>query len=281
MTAGSGGRGEDLVGMAHQPLVELVVAGHEHDDRLLRLRARPGPPAATSRRSCRGTRRARRRRARPRRCRARARSWPPRRGAARRTARARSRGARRPGSRRGRAGPDRPGRPAAGAARRRPPARCPCGCGRRRWCGGRWRISSAITAAVSRLADGRRAIRSGRVVGHGPGVGRELDAGVPEDEQPLAVGRPVVGDLGDVEPAQLGGQPTGLADGGRREDEGGLRAVVRAQPAQAAQQVGDVGAEHAAQHVQLVDHHVLAGASGTWPTGRGGAARRGGASRGW
>ena len=36
----------------------------------------------------------------------------------------------------------------------------------------------------------------------------------------------------------------------------GSDAVVRADAAQASQQVGDVGAEDAAQHVQLVDHDV-------------------------
>ena len=42
MTAGSGGRVKTSVGVGHQPLVELVVAGHEHGHGLLALA--PGPP---------------------------------------------------------------------------------------------------------------------------------------------------------------------------------------------------------------------------------------------
>ena len=106
-------------------------------------------------------------------------------------------------------------------------------------------------------------------------------ARVPEHEAALAPGRAVVGDLGHVEPAELGRQPAGLADGGRREDEGGVRAVAGAQPAQPAQQVGDVGAEDAPQHVQLVDHDVAQPHEERGPPAVVGEDRRGAASRGW
>ncbi len=84
-----------------------------------------------------------------------------------------------------------------------------------------------------------------------------LEGRVPEGEQPLAPGGAVVGDLGHVQPAQLRGQAAGLADGGRREDEGGVGAVVGAEATQTAQQVGHVGAEDASQRVQLVDDDVV------------------------
>ena len=71
------------------------------------------------------------------------------------------------------------------------------------------------------------------------------------------LGRGVVGDLGDGQAAQLGGQAPGPADGGRAEHEGRVRPVEVADPAQAAQQVGHVGAEDPPQDVELVDHHVL------------------------
>ena len=101
---------------------------------------------------------------------------------------------------------------------------------------------SATMRAVSRLADGAAA---GRVGGR-----------VPQHEQPLAARRAVVGDLGDRLPHSSEASRAGCADGGRREDEGGIGAVVRAEAAQPAQQVGDVAAEDAAQHVELVDHDV-------------------------
>ena len=44
MTAGSGGRVNTSGRVGHEPLVELVVAGHEHGQRLL-LASRPARPA--------------------------------------------------------------------------------------------------------------------------------------------------------------------------------------------------------------------------------------------
>ena len=96
---------------------------------------RPGPPAATSRRWCRGSRRGCRRRVRRRRCPARGRWWRPPPAAGRRTARPRSPAAPPPGTRPGRAGRARPApprragpTPPAGGPRP-PPAPRPAGCG--------------------------------------------------------------------------------------------------------------------------------------------------------
>ena len=58
-------------------------------------------------------------------------------------------------------------------------------------------------------------------------------------------------------------------------------AVVLAQAAQAAEQVADVGAEHAAQHVQLVDHDVAQPHEERGPLLVVGQQRRSAASRGW
>ena len=69
---------EDLAGMAHEPLVELVVAGHQHGQRGCGPPGRPGRPAGRTRRWCREPREHHRRRGRRCRCRARGRWWPPR-----------------------------------------------------------------------------------------------------------------------------------------------------------------------------------------------------------
>ena len=84
-----------------------------------------------------------------------------------------------------------------------------------------------------------------------------VGGGVPEGEQALTLRRGVVRHLLDGQAAELGGQAPGLADGRRAEDEGRVGAVEVADPPQAPEQVGDVGAEDAPQDVQLVDDHVL------------------------
>ena len=53
------------------------------------------------------------------------------------------------------------------------------------------------------------------------------------------------------------GQVQWVADGGGRAEEARRRAVELTDPLQAAHHVGDLGAEHAAVGVQLVDDHVL------------------------
>ena len=95
---------EQLVGVAHHPLVQLVLARDQHRQAAARRNGRPARPAARTRRWCRGSRTAPRRPGR--RCRrpARGRWWRRRRAAAHRTARPRSRVAPRAGSRPGRSG---------------------------------------------------------------------------------------------------------------------------------------------------------------------------------
>ena len=61
---------------------------------------------------------------------------------------------------------------------------------------------------------------------------------------------------GDGQPAEVGRQALGLADGGGGEREGRVGAVVRTHAPEAAQQVREVGAEDAAEDVELVDHDI-------------------------
>ncbi len=149
--------------------------------------------------------------------------------------------------------------------------------------------------ALAAAAEGDRAVAAPHQLGHDPGglaAGRRASsrAGVgrssPAAGFQSAKSRSPCGEPSSVtsvtsRPHRSEARRPAWPMRGRREDEGRRRPVVRAQPAQAAQEVGDVGAEHAAQHVQLVDHDVAAAASGRSPTGRGGAGCRGGASRGW
>ncbi len=67
--------------------------------------------------------------------------------------------------------------------------------------------------------------------------------------------------------------------GGEQEARRG--AVGGGDAAQAAHHVGDVGAEHAAVDVRLVDHDDGEVGEEAWPTIRGGEGSRGGACRGW
>ena len=94
-------------------------------------------------------------------------------------------------------------------------------------------------------------------VGGGPGAGAFVDERrVPQGEQALAVRRCVIGDRRDVQTAQRRRQGRRLADGRRREDERRVGAQVVAEPPQAPEELGDVAAEHPSEGVQLVHHHV-------------------------
>ena len=91
-------------------------------------------------------------------------------------------------------------------------------------------------------------------VGRRPGAGRRVEQRrVPEGEEALAARRAVVGHLRDRLAAQGRGQLAGPADGRGAEHEGRVRAVVRAQAPQPAQDVGHVGPEDPPQRVELVD----------------------------
>ena len=103
----------------------------------------------------------------------------------------------------------------------------------------------------------------GRLGGGGAAHGRAVLAGargerrLPEGDGDLAARRGVVGDRHDVEAGEPAGVHLGLGDGGGGEHERRVGAVRRADPPQPAQHLGDVGAEHAAVVVALVDDDVL------------------------
>ena len=274
ITAGSGGRREDLARVGHEPLVELVLAGHQHGQRRCWRRARPGPPAATSRRWCRGSRRARRRRARRCRRRARGRWWPPRPAGARRTARPRSPAARRPGSR--------PGRAAPSPAQRRS--------------GSRRRASAATTSVPRRLRQKAmaRAARPPRAPASSPAVSplrrrprRRLASStqrrVPERDQPLAPRRAVVGDLGSTgRPQSAEASRPGSPMVAEQKTNVGIRRRSGRTPAAAGAARGPTWVPKMPRSTCSSSTHDVAQAhAGTWPSARGGGAGRRGASRGW
>ena len=130
------------------------------------------------------------------------------------------------------------------------------------------RSSAATTSVPARLRQNARVRWPPRdQLGHDAGgdagwptrrraVARVDQRRVDQGDQPLAARRAVVGDLGDVEAAQRRGQPAGSPMVADENTNVGDDAVARAQPPEPAQQVGHVGAEHAAQHVELVDHDV-------------------------
>ena len=80
---------------------------------------------------------------------------------------------------------------------------------------------------------------------------------VHEHDELLAARRPALADVRERPFGQPFRQLARVRDGGRRADELRVRAVVDADPLQAAQYVAQVAAEHAAIRVQLVDDHVL------------------------
>ena len=91
----------------------------------------------------------------------------------------------------------------------------------------------------------RRAARPG-----GPVDDRRID----EQEVLLAGGRAVAVDRAHGAADQQLGELGRVPDGRRAAHDHRVAAVVRAQPQEAPQHVGHVAAEHAAVHVQLVDH---------------------------
>ena len=119
----------------------------------------------------------------------------------------------------------------------------------------------------------------GRLGGRGAAYGSALLSGVrgqrrlPQPHRDLAARRVVVGDGRDVEPGQPAGGHLRLGHRGRRQDEGRDGAVGRAHPPQPAQHLRDVGAEHAAVVVALVDDDVVDGREEPGPSVVGGQQR--------
>ncbi len=93
---------------------------------------------------------------------------------------------------------------------------------------------------------------------------------LPQGEDQFAARGGVVGDLGDRQTGEAAGGPGGVGGGGGGEEEDRLGAVPGADPAQAPQHLGDVGAEDAPVGVALVDHDVAQGAQEGGPPGVGG-----------
>ena len=236
---------EHLGGVAHQPLVELVVAGHEHG-RPTSAVPRPARPACCHIEAMVPGNPVSTQASRP------PTSTPSS------SAEVATTPSQAPGEQRGLdlapllgqvaaavgRGPVRRAGGAAAGARRRPPARCPCGSGRRRWCAGPRAMSAAASPAASPLADARRPVAVDQRAGstgrraRRPGASRRRSPAprrARTGPQASRSGSPMVAEV---------------------KTKVGEDAVVGAQPAQPAQQVGDVGAEDAPQHVQLVDHHV-------------------------
>ena len=98
-------------------------------------------------------------------------------------------------------------------------------------------------------------------------AGPRREGGFPERQRDLTSGRLVSGDGQDVQTSEPPGGHCGIGHRGRREDERRVRAVQRADPAEAAQHVGDVGAEDPAVVVGLIDHDVLQRAQESGPSG--------------
>ena len=79
--------------------------------------------------------------------------------------------------------------------------------------------------------------------------------GIGDQEVARRLRRPGAGHGGEGPAEEPFGQRPGVADGGRAGDVARLGAAGGAQPAQAPEEVQDVGAEDAVVGVQLVDHH--------------------------
>ncbi len=95
----------------------------------------------------------------------------------------------------------------------------------------------------------RRAADRRAVLAAGAGQQRRL----PEGELGRPARRAVPPDRGDVEAGEPGGRALGVGGGRRGQHEHRVGAVARADPAQPAQHLGDVGAEDPAVGVALVD----------------------------
>ena len=96
------------------------------------------------------------------------------------------------------------------------------------------------------------------------------ERGFPEGEDQFAAWGGVVGDLDHREAGQAACGDRGLGGGRGGQQEDGRGAVAGAQAAQAAQDLGDVGAEDAAVGVALVDDDVAQGTQEGGPAGVGG-----------
>ncbi len=108
-------------------------------------------------------------------------------------------------------------------------------------------------AAANQLGQQLGGLAEGRVAGAGVLV---LEGRVPDRDPPLRGGRAVAGDQSHLlQPRQPLGELLRVGDRGRAQQEARLGPVGGGDPTQAAQHVGDVGAEHAAVDVGLVDHH--------------------------
>ena len=257
---------EQRLGVVDEVGVQRVVAGDQDGQRALARRGRRGPPAATARPGCRGSRR----------CSTASRpetSTPSSRAvvAARPRSSAGVQGALQGaallgqvaaavgGDAAGRAS----GRPRRGApGRSRRPARRRAGTGRRRPCGRPARTRSVSRSAVSAVAVRR--------TGAPCSPDSSVSGGSHSAKTSSPRGRGVVGDLDDGQAGQAARRPRGLGGGGGGEQEDRVGAVAGAQPAQPAQHLGDVGAEDAAVGVALVDDDVAQGAQEGGPAGVGG-----------
>ena len=98
-----------------------------------------------------------------------------------------------------------------------------------------------------------------RSAAHGGAVlaGVRREARLPQRDGGLAARRVVVADRPHVETGEPRRVLGRVAHGGRGQHERRVGAVDRADPAEAAQHLGDVGAEDAAVVVALVDHHEV------------------------
>jgi len=108
-----------------------------------------------------------------------------------------------------------------------------------------------------RLAPGpqeRQGPALGQREGGATGTRRRVhDRRVHQQQVLLARRRPVAVDQPHGPPREGLGQLRGVSDGGRAADDDRVRPVVRTQPQQPAQHVGDVGPEHTPVRVELVD----------------------------
>lgn len=113
-------------------------------------------------------------------------------------------------------------------------------------------------------------LRCGRTAHRGALLALQLgERRLPQGEDDLAARGGVVRDLRHREPGQPARGGRRVGGGGRGEQEDRVGAVAGAQPPQAAQHLGDVGAEDPAVGVALVDDHVAQGAQEGGPAGVG------------
>ena len=112
------------------------------------------------------------------------------------------------------------------------------------------------------LRGGRPPDDAGRI-----GVHPGNDGRLPQRDRAGGMRRGVLGDRHDVQAGQPRREDLRIGHGGRGEDEHRVGTVEGADPPQPAQDVGDVGAEHPAIVVALVDHDVGQPAERAGPPG--------------